>query len=340
MNHFRMWHGESRNSPTWLFVLALALSIAAAPLIACAQEVGKAYRVGILEAIPAAQNAANLAALREGLRDLGYVEGRNLVIEYRSADGHAEQFPDLAADLVRLNVGVIVTRGTPAALAAKHATGTIPIVMASSGDPVRTGIVTSLAHPGGNVTGLSALATDVQGKQLEVLREMVPGIARIAFLFNMSNPVLQAEWNEAEPAASSVGIQPQLLDVRSVRDLAPAFDVATQQHAGALIVGIDGLIQANRGLIVQAAAMRHLPTISREREFVDAGGLMSYGIHYPDSYHRAASYVDKIFKGAKPADLPVEQPTRLEMVINLKTAKVLGLTIPQSILVRADEVIQ
>jgi len=322
------------------FIRGIALSVLVAPLAAEAQTARKVYRIGALEVVPVGRNAANLAAFRQGLRELGYVEGQNLVIEYRSADGRAERFPDLAIELVRLKVDVIVTRGTPAALAAKQATGTIPIVMASSGDPLGTGIVASLAHPGGNVTGLSAFATEIQGKQLEVLREMVPQVARIAFLFNMSNPVLQAQWKEGEPAARSVGLQPQLLDVRTVRDLEPAFEAAVRQRARAVIVGIDALTQAHRGQIVEALAKRHLAAISREREFADAGGLMSYGIHYVDSYRRAATYVDKILKGAKPADLPVEQPTKFELVINLKTAQTLGLTIPQSLLVRADEIIQ
>jgi len=230
------------------FISAIALSVLVAPLAAEAQTARKVYRIGALEVVPVGQNTANLAAFRQGLRELGYVEGQNLVIEYRSADGRAERFPDLAIELVRLKVDVIVTRGTPAALAAKQATGTIPIVMASSGDPLGTGIVASLAHPGGNVTGLSAFATEIQGKQLEVLREMVPQVARIAFLFNMSNPVLQAQWKEAEPAARSVGLQPQLLDVRTVRDLEPAFDAAVRQRARAVIVGIDALTQAHRGI--------------------------------------------------------------------------------------------
>jgi putative tryptophan/tyrosine transport system substrate-binding protein len=320
--------------------IAGALGLLAAPLAADAQPAGKVYRIGVLEVVPVASNAANLSAFRQGLRELGYVEGQNVVIEYRSADGRAERFPDLAIELIRLNVDVIVTRGTPAALASKHATRTIPIVMASSGDPVATGIATSLAHPEGNVTGLSAFAVEIQTKQLELLREMVPRLARITFLFNMSNPVLQAQWQEAEPVARSMGLQPQLLDVRTARDLDPAFDAAIQQRASALIIGIDALTQENRGQIVEALARRHLAAISREREFVDAGGLMSYGVHYADSYRRAAAYVDKILKGAKPGDLPIEQPTKLELVINLKAAEALGLTIPPSVLARADEVIQ
>jgi putative tryptophan/tyrosine transport system substrate-binding protein len=322
------------------FIEVIAGGLLSSPLAAEAQQAGKVYRVGVLETTSITSNAANLDAFRRGLRELGYIEGQNLTIEYRSADGRDDRFPELAIELVRLKVNVIVTRGTPAALAAKNATGTIPIIMASSGDPVGTSIVTSLAHPGGNVTGLSAFATEIQGKQLELLKEIVPRVARIAFLFNMSNPVVQAQWKEAEPLARSVGLQPQLLDVRTARDLEPAFEAALRQRAGALIVGIDALTQANRGQIVEASAKRHLPTISREREFADAGGLVSYGVHYADSYRRAAVYLDKIFKGAKPADLPIEQPIKLELVINLKTAKALGLTIPQSVLGRADEVIQ
>jgi len=321
------------------FVAGLG-AVLAAPLTVEAQVTGKVYRIGMLEVVPAALNATNLAAFRQGLRELGYVEGQNVVIEYRSADGRAERFPDLARELVRLKVDLVVTRGTPAALAAKHATATIPIVMAASGDPVGTGIAASLAHPGGNVTGLSAVATEIQGKLLQVLRELVPQIARVAFLFNMSNPVAQTQWKEAEPAARLVRLQPQLLDVRTPRDLEPALDAAVRQHSGAVIVSIDALTQANARQIVEAVATRRLPAISREREFVDAGGLMSYGIPYADSYRRATVYVDKIFRGAKPADLPIEQPTRFELVINLKTAKTLGLTVPPSLLLRADRVIE
>jgi putative ABC transport system substrate-binding protein len=323
-----------------VLTVSLVLATLAAPFPASVQPAGKVYRIGMLEVVSAASNAANFSAFRRGLGELGYLEGHHFVIEYRSADGRAERFPELANELVRLKVDVIVTRGTPAALAAKQATGTIPIVMASSGDPVATGIVASLARPGGNVTGLSAFATDVQGKLLEVLREMVPRMARVAFLFNMGNPVLQAQWKEAELAAQSVGLRPQLLDVRTVRDLDTALDAAVRQRADAVIVGIDALTQAHRGRIVEALARRRLPAISREREFVDAGGLMSYGIHYADSYRRAAVYLDKIFRGAKPADLPVEQPTKLELILNMRTAKALGLVILPSVLLRADELIE
>ena len=318
----------------------LTLGLIFTLLAAEAQQQSKIYRIGVLDFVPVTSNAANLSALRQGLRELGYVEGQNLIIEYRSADGQAERFPSFAAELVRLKVDVIVTRGTPAALAAKHATGTVPIVMAASSNPVGTGAVGSLAHPGGNITGLSALGTEMQGKPIEMLRELVPQIVRVAFLFNMSNAGLQANWKAAEQQARSVGLQPQLLDVRTVRDLEPAFDAAVRQRAGAMIIGLDTLTQAHRGQIIEALAKRHLPAISREREFVEAGGLMSYGVNYPDQYRRAATYVDKILKGAKPTDLPIEQPTKFELVINLKTAKALGLTIPQTLLLRADQVIE
>jgi putative ABC transport system substrate-binding protein len=322
------------------FLLTSLAGAVAAPLAAEAQTALRIYRVGVLEVRAVASNATNLAAFRQGLRELGHVEGQNLLIEYRSADGWPERFPELARELVRLKVDIIVTRGTPAALATKTATATIPIVMASSGDPVGTGIIASVGRPGGNVTGLSAFATEIQGKLLQVLKEIVPHIARVAFLFNMSNPVAQAQWKEAEPAARSVGLQPHLVDVRTARDLEPALDAVVKQRAGAVIVAIDALTQAHERPIAEALIARHLPAICREREFVDAGGLMSYGVHYADLYRRAAVYVDKILKGARPADLPVEQPTKFELVISLKTAKALGLTIPPSLLARADQVIE
>jgi putative tryptophan/tyrosine transport system substrate-binding protein len=321
-------------------IVVLALSILAAPLNAEAQPAGKVYRIGVLERTSMALNAANLAAFRQGMRELGYVEGQNLVIEYRYTEGRDDRSADLATELIRLDVDLILTRGTPATLAVKDATGTIPVVMAASGDPLGTGLVASLARPGGNVTGLSAFVRDLQAKRVELLREMVPGIARVVGLFNMSNPALPLEWKEVEMAARSLGIQPQLLDVRTAEDLGRAFDAAITQRADALVVGIDGLTQANRRPIVDLAAQHRLPAIYAGREFVDAGGLISYGVSYPDLYYRAASFVNKIFKGTKPADLPVEQPVRFELVINLKTALALGLTIPPSLLFQADEVIK
>ena len=322
------------------FLASTSAVLFAAPLAAEAQPAAKVYRIGVLEPTSMALNAANLDAFRQGLRELGYVEGRNMRIEYRSADGRSERFPDLAAELVRLKVDVILTRGTPAVMAAKNATGTIPVVMAASGDPVLSGVVASLARPGGNVTGLSAIVVDVSGKRLELLREVIPGVSRIVGLFNMSNPIDALQWKETEIAASSLRVQLQLLDVRKPGDFGRAFDAATKQRAGALVAGADALTWANRRSIVDLAAKNRLPAIYVAREFVDAGGLIGYGVSYPHLYRRAASFVDKILKGAKPADLPIEQPTEFELVINLKTAKALGLTIPPSLLLRADEVIQ
>jgi putative ABC transport system substrate-binding protein len=318
---------------------AFVLGLLAAPLVE-AQQAGKVYRIGMLETTSPALNAANLDAFRRGVRELGYVEGQNFTIEYRSADGRRERFPDLAAELVRLKVDVILTRGTPAVMAAKNATATIPVVMAASGDPVLSGVVSSLARPGGNVTGLSAIVGEISGKRLELIREVVPGVSRVAALFNMSNPIDALQWKETGSAAPSLRVQLQLLDVRKPGDLAGAFDAAVKQRAGALVVGLDALTWANHRPIVDLASKHRLPAMYGGREFVDAGGLIAYGVSYPHLYHRAASFVDKILKGAKPADLPVEQPTKFELVINLKTAKALGLTIPQSLLARADEIIQ
>jgi ABC-type uncharacterized transport system substrate-binding protein len=324
-----------------LVVALLALALLPAPLAARAQQTGRVYRIGMLQNVPAALNASNLDAFRQGLRELGYVEGQNVLIEYRSADGRDERFPNLATELVRLQVDLIVTRGTPAALAVKNATGTIPVVMAGIGDPVGRGIVVSLARPGGNITGLSGLNTEIYGKRVELIRELLPGAARVAAIFNMSNSSHPLQWKEVDLAAGSLGIQPQLLDVRKAEDLPRAFDAALRQRADALVVGLDGVTQANRRTIVDLAAKHRLPAIyASKEEFVDVGGLISYAASFPHLHYRAARFVDRILKGAKPADLPVEQPTKFELVINLKTAKALGLTIPQSVLLRADEVIQ
>jgi putative ABC transport system substrate-binding protein len=320
------------------FLALVPGSLLAAPLAAEAQQAEKVYRIGMLERTSSAINAANLNGFRQGLRELGYVEGKNFIIEYRSADGRDERFPGLATELVRLKVDLILTRGTPATLAAKNASGTIPVIMTGVGDPVRQGVVASLARPGGNVTGLSPLVTELYPKRVELLRELLPGAVRLAALFNMSNPALPAQWKQVERAAQSLGFQPQLLDVRTPEDLGPAFDGAVRRRADALVVGLDTLTQANQRIIVDLAAKHRLAAIYASMEF--AGGLIVYGVNYPDWYRRAASFADRIFKGAKPADLPIEQPTKLELVINLKTAKALGLTIPPSVLARADQVIE
>ena len=313
---------------------------AAWPLAARAQQAGKVHRIGVLETISTTLNVANFYALREGLRQLGYAEGQNLVIEYRSADGRDDRFPGLARELLALKVDVIVTRGTPAAKAVKNATSTVPVVMMASGDPVGVGLVTSLARPGGNITGLSAIVGELSPKRLELIREIVPGLARIAVLANTSNDAVRRDWARIETAARSLGVQSQLLDLRESDALGPTFDDASARRADALVVVIDAITQANQQRIVDLAMKHRLPAIYSSREFVDAGGLMSYGVSYPDLYRRAATYVDKILKGTKPADLPVVQPTKFELVINLKTAKALGIGVPPTLSARADEVIE
>ena len=320
--------------------VVLAFGILAAPLAAEAQRGGKVYRIGVLETTSAAGNATNLAAFRQGLSELGYVEGRDIVIEYRSAEGRSERFKELAAELVRLKVDLILTRGTPAVLAATTATKTIPVVMAASGDPLLSGVVPSLARPGGNVTGLSAITIEVSGKRLDLLRQALPALNRLGVLLNMANSNNALQWKEIERVARAVDVQLQQLDVRKSADLALAFETATRQRADALFVLIEALTQANAGTIAQLAAKHRLPAMYSSREFVEGGGLISYGVNYADLYRRAAVYVDKILTGTKPGDLPIEQPTKFELVINLKTAKTLGLTIPQSLLGRADQVIE
>jgi ABC-type uncharacterized transport system substrate-binding protein len=319
-------------------LITLVGGAAAWPLAAGAQQVVRFYRIGILETIPATQNAANLDALRKGLRNLGYVEGQNLIIEYRSADGRDERFPDLASELVRLKVDLIVTRGTPAVQAVKNATGTIPVVMAAMGAPFL--VVDSLAHPGGNVTGMTTFSAELIGKRIELLKELVPNLSRLALLHNVGNPMSPPEWEETKAAARSLGLQAELLDVRNEEDLRRAFQVAVQHHVDALLIGADGLTQAHQRTIVDLAARNSLPACHPSRDFVEIGGLMAYAVNYPDLYFRVASFVDKIFRGVTPAELPIEQPTKFELVINIKTAKALGLEIPPMLLARTDEVIE
>ena len=320
------------------FITALGCAAAAWPFAARAQQPEKIYRLGILEPIPAAQNAANLDALRKGLRDLGYVEGRNLIIEYRSADGRAERFSELASELIRLGVDLMLTRGTPAARAAKNAAGTIPVIIATMGDP--TALVASFAHPGGNITGVVTYTTELTAKRIELLNELVPSLSRVALLHNMGNPAVPPEWEETKRQARALGLQAELLDVRSHGDLSRAFELAVRQRVDAVVIGADGLTQLHQQTIVDLATRKRLPAIYAARDFVEAGGLIAYGVNYPDLYLRLASFVDRIFKGAKPGELPVEQPAKFELVINVKTAKSLGLTIPLTLLVQADEVIE
>ena len=313
----------------------------AAPLAAEAQQKGKAYRIGVLEIVGESANAANLRAFRQGIRELGYVEGQNLAIEYRSAEGRPERLVDLAGELVRLKVDVIVTRGTPAALAAKQATGTIPIVMASSGDPAAEGVVASLVQPGGNVTGLHIMAPPVLGgRRLQLLKEMVPGLSKVGVLWNPVNHYTPLLVRETEKVAPTMGVQLQIFEVRGPEDLERTFETAVMGRIDALMTVEDYLTFTHRNRIVDFAAMGRLPAIYGLREFVDAGGLMAYGTERQDLFRRSAAYVHKILSGASPADLSVEPPTKFELVINLTTAKALRLTIPPSLLLRADQVIE
>jgi putative ABC transport system substrate-binding protein len=304
------------------------------------QEPRRAYRIGVLETTPLALNSANIDALRQGLRDLGYVEGGNLTIDYRSADGRADRFPRLVEELIRSKSDVIVVRGVPAALAAKKASVTIPIVMTATADPVRPGIVSSLASPGGNITGLTTLVPELTAKRLQVLKELVPDVARVGNLTNTSNPAAPLSWKEAELASAWLGVRAVLLDVRDAAGLPRAFEAAARQGIDALLVTLDGVLVANRHAIAALAARHRLPAMYASREFVDAGGLISYGVHYPHLYFRAAAFVDKILKGADPSQLPLEQPTRFELVINRGAAKLLNLTIPEPLLLRTDDVVE
>ena len=316
---------------------ALGLSFGWGP--AARAQGARVYRIGILETVPAELNRNNLDGLLRGLRERGYVEGQNLRIEYRSANGRAERFLDLATEFVHLPVDLIVTRGTPAARAAKAATDQIPIVMAAIAEPLGVGVVASLARPGGNVTGFSAYVTELAGKRVELLKEARPSIARIGFLQNMSNPASPPQWEATQACASALGLSAEFFDVRSASDIADAFARIRKNPVDALSVGIDALTQANAKMIVDLAAEHKLMTGYPAGEFVDVGGLLSYGPSYPDLYYRAAGLIDKIFKGAKPGDLPVEQPTKLEFVLNRKTASALGLTVPHSLLLRVTRVI-
>ena len=322
-------------------VLAL-LALGAAPFAAEAQQAAKIARIGYLETNPVTSPHVHEAFL-QGLRDLGYVEGRNLVIEYRDAEGKADRLPALAAELVALKVDVIVASGTLAALAAKQTTRTLPIVFSPAGDPVGSGLVTSLARPGGNVTGLSAFAPELVGKRLELLKQAVPGVSRVAVLWQ---PGAFGERTEkdilkrAEVAGRDLHLPLQFVEARGPADFARAFSDMSIARANALTVLASNMFVSERRRLVDLAAAKRLPAVYSARELVDAGGLMSYGANLADLNRRAATYVDRILKGTKPADLPVEQPAKFELILNLKTAKALGLTIPQAVLGRADEVVQ
>jgi putative ABC transport system substrate-binding protein len=323
-------------------VLAL-LALGTAPLAADAQQAGKVARIGYVSA-NLADNPHLRDAFLQGLRDLGYVEGRNAVIEYRGAEGNIERVPALARELVALKVDVIfVGGGTRVTLGAMQATKTIPIVFTGVGDPVESGLVTNLARPGGNVTGLSALSPELVGKRLELLKQALPGVDRVAVLWRpgaLGERTDKDMLTAADVAARALGVRLQFVEAQDVDEFARAFSDMSSARAGALTVLPSNRFLREHQRIVDLAARNRLPAVYTSREFVDAGGLMSYGANEPDLFRRAATYVDKILKGAKPGDLPVEQPIKFELVINLRTAKALGLTIPQSVLAHADEVIQ
>jgi putative ABC transport system substrate-binding protein len=323
------------------FIGSVAGGLLALSLGASAQQQGKVWRVGFLIGRRRPPGDTDYyRAFPRGMRELGYVEGRNLVIEWRSADGNFERLPDLAAELVQLKLDVIVTGGTAATSAAQKATTTVPIVMGASNDAVVSGFVKSLARPGGNITGISDLGVDISAKDLEILLSVVPKLSRLAVLFNPGNSSHATIVKNVQVAALKTNMKILPLEARTPQEIENAFSTMTQQNAGAVFVAIDALLNQQGEQIADLATRYRLPSVFSIRESVDVGGLMSYGPSLSDCYRRAATYVDKILKGAKPADLPIEQPTKLELVINMKTAKALGLTIPQAVLLRADEVIQ
>ncbi len=305
-----------------------------------AQQPKKVPRIGFLSGVSPTTSPARYEAFRQGLGELGYVEGKNIVIEYRWAEGKAEGLPDLATELVRLKVDVIVTASPTPTRAAKEATSTIPIVMAWDNDPVGNRFVTSLARPGGNVTGLSTLAPEISGKQLELLKEVVPKLSRVAVFADSTQPGTPQMLKEIELAAMALAVQLQYLEVRGPKDIETVFQEARKWRADAVLVGASRVLFSYRTQVVDLVVKSRLPAIYDSPEFIEAGGLMTYSVSRTDLYRRAATYVDKILKGAKPADLPVEQPTTFELIINLKTARALGLTIPPSVLFKADQVIQ
>jgi ABC-type uncharacterized transport system substrate-binding protein len=322
-----------------LFAIVVALTVCGA--VAKAQQIGKVARIGFLDNSTASGIAVLSEAFRQELSKLGWIEGKNLIIEYRFSEQKRERLPELAADLLRLNVDLIVTTGEPPALAAKKATTTIPIVMANAGDPVGSGLVASLARPGGNVTGLSNLGTELNSKRLEVLKDAIPKLARVGLLRGQGGGIASAQLKEIRPAAVALKLKLEEIETQfGAKGLESAFQTAKQKQVDAIMMITSRQFFAERKRLVELAVKYRLPAIYFSKEFVDEGGLMSYGADYEDLFRRAAVYVDKILKGAKPADLPVQQATKFEFVINLKAAKQIGLTIPVRVLERANEVIK
>jgi putative tryptophan/tyrosine transport system substrate-binding protein len=321
------------------FITLLGGAAATWPLAARGQQAGKLPTIGFLGSATLLVESQRVAAFVQRLRQLGWIENRNVAIEYRWAEGRTERFTELAAEFARLKVDLIVAATTPAVIAAKQATSVIPIVITTANDPVATGLVASLARPGGNVTGLSNQMADTAAKRLELLRELVPGLRRLAILANVDNPGAVLDTREAQAAASAVGLEVTIVEIRRAEEIAPLFE-AFKGPTDALYVVADPLMNTNRIRISTSALGARLPTMHGVRDYVEAGGLMSYGSSIVDQYRRAADYVDKILRGAKPGELPVEQPTKFDLVINLTTAKALGLTLPDKLLSLADEVIE
>ena len=321
------------------FITLVGGAAATWPLAARAQQAGKLPTIGFLGPSTPLAMSQWVAAFAQRLRELGWTEGRTVAVEYRWAEGRSERLGEIAAEFVRLKVDVIVTYATPPVIAAKQATGVIPIVSAVMGDPVGTGLVASLARPGGNVTGLSNQSADIAGKQVELLREVVPGLRRLAIIANVSNANVVLEVAEVQKAARTLGLEVITSEIRRGEDIAPALETL-KGRAQALYVAGDPLMTTNRVRINTLALGARLPTIYNQREYVEAGGMMSYGPNFPNLFRRAGDYVDKILRGTKPADIPVEQPTKFDLVINLTTAKTLGLDVPATLLARADEVIE
>ncbi|SRR6266481_2899967 len=320
-----------------VFLVSLAL---ASVHLAEAQQPKKVPRIGFLSTVSPSTISARLEAFRQGLRELGYVEGKNIFIEWRFAEGKADRLPGLAAELVRVKVDLIVTTGPTPTRAAKGATVTIPIVMVFDDDPVGSGFVASLARPGGNITGLSTLSPEISGKQLELLKEIVPKLSRVGVLGDVTRPGIPQALREINVAADALGVQVQYLEVRGLKDIEIAFRAASKEHTDAVLVLGSPVLISQRRQVTDLAVKSRLPATYANSEFVESGGLVFYGPSYTDLFRRAATYVDKILKGAKPADLPVEQPKKFELIINLKAAKQIGLTIPPNVLARADKVIK
>jgi ABC-type uncharacterized transport system substrate-binding protein len=324
----------------WMGIVALAVTLAMCGARAEAQQPKRVPQIGYLGGSSLSAIPARIEAFRQSLRELGYVEGKNIVIDWRWAEGKVDRLPALAAELVRLKVDVIVT-GTPQATrSAKQATVTVPIVMAFDDDPVGSGFVASLARPGGNITGLSSLSPELSGKQLELLKEVLPKLSRVAVLGDVTRPGIPQALREINLAADAFRVQVQYLEVRGPKDIEPAFRAASNEHADAVLVLGSPVLNSQRKQVLELVVKSRLPAIYPRPEYVEDGGLVFYGVSYTELYRRAATYVDKILKGAKPADLPVEQPTKFELIINLKTAKQIGVTVPQKVLARADKVIK